>query len=101
MKTMVKLSVFATIAGLALTLSAATFEVGEGRPYRTIQSAAAVAKPGDTVLIDPGVYREWVKPANAGTKETPISYRAREKGKTVITGAEVVCGWTKRADGLW
>ena len=101
MKTMMKLTVLAGIAGLAGALSAETLEVGANRTYRTIQSAAAVARPGDTVLIDPGVYREWVKPANAGTKEAPITYRAREKGKTVITGAEVITGWTKRADGLW
>ena len=80
---------------------AVTLEVGPNRTYRTIQAAADVAKPGDVVLIDPGVYREWVKPANAGTKDAPITYRAREKGKTVITGADVVTGWTKRADGLW
>lgn len=88
-------------AGMALAVSAATLEVGPSRAYRTIQSAADVAKPGDTVLIDPGVYREWVKPANAGTKDAPITYRAREKGKTVITGSDVITGWTKRADGLW
>lgn len=85
MKTMTKTTVLAGIAGLASALSAATLEVGANRPYRTIQSAA-VAKPGDTVLIDPGVYREWVKPANAGTKEAPI------------TGAEVVTGWTIAPD---
>ena len=87
--------------GLSSTALPSTLEVGPSRTYRTIQSAADVAKPGDVVLIDPGVYREWVKPANAGTEDAPITYRAREKGKTVITGADVVSGWTKRADGLW
>ena len=95
------------ICGLAAVLltagmaSGATLEVGPTRSYRTIQAAADVAKPGDVVIIDPGVYREWVKPANAGTAEAPITYRARERGKAVITGADVVTGWRKRADGLW
>ena len=89
------------VAPLAFSAFSATLEVGPNRAYRTIQSAADVAKPGDVVLIDPGIYREWVKPANAGTKDAPITYRARERGKTVITGADVVTGWTKRADGRW
>ena len=91
----------AAVTPLAFPAFAATLEVGANRAFRTIQSAADVAQPGDVVLIDPGVYREWVKPANAGTEAAPITYRAREKGKTVITGADVVTGWAKRADGLW
>ena len=98
---MTRLMISVAVAPLAFSALAHTLEVGASRAYRTIQSAAAVAQPGDVVLIDPGVYREWVKPANAGTKDAPITYRAREKGRTVITGADVVTGWTKRADGLW
>ena len=88
-------------ASVAMGCFAATLEVGPTRAYRTIQSAADAAKPGDTVLIDAGVYREWVKPSVAGTEAAPITFRAREKGKAVITGADVVTGWTKRPDGLW
>ena len=29
-------------------------------PFRRINEAAKVAKPGDTVLVAPGVYREYV-----------------------------------------
>ena len=36
----------------------------ESAPFRTINHAAQVALPGDTVLVHEGVYREWVKPAN-------------------------------------
>ena len=88
-------------ASAAMGCLAATLEVGPNRAYRTIQSAADAAKPGDTVLIDSGVYREWVKPSVAGTEQAPITFRAREKGKTVISGADVITDWTKRADGLW
>ena len=31
-------------------------------PFRRINEAANVAKPGDTVLVAPGVYREYVDP---------------------------------------
>ena len=85
----------------SLAVCAATLEVGPTRAYRTVQSAADAAKPGDTVLIDSGVYREWVKPSVAGTESAPVTFRAREPGKAVISGADVVTGWTKRADGLW
>ena len=91
----------AVVTPLAFSAFAKTLEVGAGREYRTIQAAADVAKPGDVVMIDPGIYREWVKPANAGTEDAPITYKARDKGKTIITGADVVTGWTRRADGLW
>ena len=92
------LSVFAT---LSLAGQSAVLEVGAARQYKTIQAAADVAVAGDTVLIDAGVYREWVKPANAGTSDRPITYRARERGKVVISGADVIVGWRKRTDGLW
>lgn len=72
-----------------------------GRPWRTIQRAASIAGPGDTITIRGGVYREWVKPANAGTEGAPVVYRAAPGEKVVVTGADPVRGWKKRADGLW
>ena len=33
-------------------------------PFRTISEAAKIARPGDEVLVAPGVYREYVDPAN-------------------------------------
>ena len=71
------------------------------RPWRTIQCAADIASPGDIVTIRGGTYREWVKPANAGRAGAPIVYRAAKGEKVVVTGADPVRGWTKRADGLW
>ena len=71
------------------------------RPWRTIGRAAAVAQTGDTVTILGGVYREWVKPVNAGREGAPITYRAARGERVVVTGADEVRGWTKRPDGLW
>lgn len=49
--------------------------------------AAEVAQAGDEVLVDPGVYREEVRPAYAGTGEKPIAYRSRVPRGAVISGA--------------
>src|SRR5688572_1043280 len=38
----------------------------ESAPFRTIQQAANVAQPGDTVLVRGGTYRETVRPARSG-----------------------------------
>ena len=59
-------------------------------PFQTISEAAKIARPGDEVLVAPGVYREYVDPANAGCEDARIVYRSVEPGKAVITGAEIV-----------
>lgn len=71
------------------------------KPWRTIQRAADAAQAGDTVTIRGGTYREWVKPANAGRKDAPITFQAANGEKVIVTGADPVKGWTKRHDGLW
>ena len=71
------------------------------KPWRTIGRAALVAAAGDTVTIRAGVYREWVKPANAGRPDAPIVYRAAKGERVVVTGTDPVKGWKRRADGLW
>ena len=73
----------------------------EKRPYRSINDAAKTAKPGDTVLVAPGVYRECVVPQNAGTAEAPIVYRSVEPLGAVITGGERVTSWEKYKGNVW
>ncbi|MBR3032093.1 MAG: right-handed parallel beta-helix repeat-containing protein [Clostridiales bacterium] len=70
-------------------------------PFLTISAAAKVAKPGDEVLVLPGVYREYVDPQNAGTEDARITYRSVEPLKAVITGAEIVKGWEKYKGKTW
>ncbi|MDG4806688.1 right-handed parallel beta-helix repeat-containing protein [Micromonospora sp. WMMD1120] len=48
----------------------------EQRPFCTISAAAAVAGPGQTVLIHPGEYRENVRFTRSGTQSAPITFRA-------------------------
>jgi cell division septation protein DedD len=64
-------------------------------PFQTIQAAANVAEPGDTVLIHAGTYRETVTPANSGRPGAPITYKAYGDGTVTISGADVVSGFNR------
>lgn len=70
-------------------------------PFRRINDAAKIAKPGDEVLVAAGVYREYVNPVNAGTEENRIVYKSEEPLGAIITGAEKLCIWTKYKDDVW
>lgn len=70
-------------------------------PFKSISEAARVAKAGDEVLVSPGIYREYVNPANAGTPDARITYRSIEKNGAVITGAEPVKNWEKYKDNVY
>ena len=64
-------------------------------PFETIQRAATVASAGDSVLIRGGVYRESVTPLRSGTSGNPITFSAYNGEDVVISGADVVTGWTQ------
>lgn len=70
-------------------------------PFKRINEAARVAKPGDEVLVMPGVYREYVDPKYAGTPESRIVYRSAEPLGAEITGAELLTGWNRYKDNVW
>lgn len=58
------------------------------QPFATIGHAATVARAGDTVWIAPGLYKPTgiIAPANSGTPEAPITFRALGGGEVVIDG---------------
>jgi hypothetical protein len=70
-------------------------------PFKHINDAAQIARPGDEVVVAPGIYREYVDPRYAGTEDARITYRSEEPLGAVITGAEEAKGWTKADNGLW
>ncbi|MBR3642387.1 MAG: hypothetical protein IKN57_02655, partial [Parasporobacterium sp.] len=70
-------------------------------PFRRINEAARIAVAGDEVVVAPGIYREYVCPKNAGTKDAPIRYRSEEPLGAVITGAEEMKGWKKYKGNVW
>jgi len=89
---------------MKIYVSASVARSGSGtseRPYKTISEAAKMARPGDEVIVAPGVYREHVDPVNGGTKDQRIIYRSEEQGRAVITGAEPVKSWERFADDVW
>ena len=71
------------------------------RPFRRINEAARIAKPGDCVLVYPGTYREYVNPVHAGTEDARITYRSVEPLAAVITGAEQVKCWEPYQGNVW
>ena len=77
---------------------------GNGRPetpFRHINDAAAIAMPGDEILVAPGIYREYVNPRHAGTEEARIVYRSEIPLAAVITGAELLRGWELVSGTTW
>ena len=56
-------------------------------PFYTIGAAAAVAQPGDTVLIEPGTYDEDVYLTTSGTAAAPITFEAAIPGTVIIDAA--------------
>jgi hypothetical protein len=74
----------------------------DGRPLRTISRAAELARPGDTVLVHEGTYREWVKPRLGGLSDTRrITYQAAPGEHVVVKGSERVTGWEREAGNVW
>ena len=70
-------------------------------PFRHINDAAKIARPGDTVSVAPGIYREYVNPVYAGEEDNRITYVSEEPLGAVITGAEVLTGWKKVRGSTW
>ena len=71
-------------------------------PFKTISEAAAIAKPGDEVIVAPGIYRENVNPACGGTDEGHrITYRSEKPLAAVITGAEPITCWQHVEGHVW
>ena len=71
----------------------------EREPLRTIGRAAALVQAGDVVRIHSGVYREKVAIAQSGTKQRPIRFEAVPGATAIVTGADLLTGWSKDAEG--
>ena len=85
-------------------VDANSFRDGNGSkeaPFKHINDAAKIARPGDEVMVKPGIYREHVIPVNAGQEDARITYRSEEPLGAVITGAESITGWKKVKGNVW
>jgi len=62
----------------------------EAAPFKTINRAAQLALPGDTVLVSRGIYREHVSPTYAGyNANNMVQYVARHRHQVVVKGSEI------------
>ncbi len=60
------------------------------KPFKSIQFASNHAKPGTTIKILPGIYREQVTVLNQGSLFFPITFYVakQDRGKVTIVGSE-------------
>lgn len=89
---------------MIIYVNAAAAHDGNGSketPFKRINDAAKIAKPGDEVIVAPGVYREYVDPVNAGLEDARITYRSEKPLGAIITGAERLTNWEKCNDKLY
>lgn len=59
-------------------------------PFRTISKAASLARAGDTVIVNAGLYKEAVTIENSGEPDNPITFAA---SGTVIINPPAVKHW--------
>jgi hypothetical protein len=74
----------------------------DGHPFATIERAAEVVNPGDTVIVRDGIYTDldkegtMVRVRRSGTPEAPITFRAEHKWRAVLDGQDNrgKCAWS-------
>jgi alpha-L-arabinofuranosidase len=110
--TIKRLAAFLGVFALSVSVHARTFYVAKdgndahpgtsAAPFRTIQHAADLARPGDSILVHAGIYRERVSPPRGGTSDARrIVYEAAPGEKVVITGAEETGHWIRVKGDVW
>ena len=67
----------------------------DAQPFKTINRGLKELKPGDTLTVRAGTYREPVRLEIVASAEHPITLRAAPGQTVVIKGSEVVKGWVK------
>jgi len=65
-------------------------------PLASLAKACAVAKPGETIVLRGGIYREALRPESQN-----VSFRAMKGELVQISGADLIEGWTREPDGSW
>jgi len=65
-------------------------------PLASLTKACAIAQPGETIILRGGVYREVLAPQNDG-----VTVRAMQGEKVTISGADLIEGWQREAEGSW
>jgi hypothetical protein len=68
----------------------------------TINKAAQVAQPGDSIIVHAGEYRELVQPARGGTSDAVrIVYTAGAGEKVFVKGSERITNWVLQSGSMY
>lgn len=71
-------------------------------PFLTIDKAASVAQPGDSIIVHEGTYREEITHINTGLSESRrISFEAAKDEQVIIKGSEEITGWQQIDGSIW
>jgi hypothetical protein len=91
------------ICALCRHLAAAEFHVSpdgddaavgsRDRPFKTIGRASRALTAGDVCTLHAGTYRETLTPVS-GTPTSPVTYQAWPGDQVVISGCDLVTGWS-------
>ena len=101
---LVLLACWATAGGAELWVSQSAGATGNGSaaaPFQTISEAIKAAKPGDTITVRQGVYREAVTLNVSGTPEKPTVLCAAPGERVVVSGFAPITGWKSEGGGIY
>lgn len=71
-------------------------------PFLTIDKAASVAQPGESIIVHQGIYREEITHINTGLSESRrISFEAAKDEQVMIKGSEEITGWQQIDGSIW
>src|SRR5699024_1701604 len=74
----------------------------ETSPFLTIDKAASVALPGDSVIVHEGIYREQITHINSGLRVARrINCKAVNNEKIVIKGSEEIKNCEHVEQNIW
>jgi hypothetical protein len=72
------------------------------RPFKTLSAAIARARPGATVWVASGTYRESVSfPRGGAGPDQRIRVAAASGADVAVKGSDVVTGWGRARGALW
>jgi parallel beta-helix repeat protein len=69
-------------------------------PFKTISKALDVVKPGDTVVVREGIYREIIR-VPSGQPGKPVTLKAADGERVILSGAVPVTGWKKHQGNVY
>jgi len=76
-----------------------TADGGATSPLRTVQHGVDLLKPGDTLLIGAGTYRERIEVKQSGAMARPVTIAALPGAHVIVSGADRLnSGWSKVSD---